>query len=113
MCARGVTIMGCSGGGYYGGGVSSPPPAVRDVPIMGWQGRAARVRARGRAAGGALPRRGVPGIMGCRSEGVRARGVLWDVSRGGGGSVWCILWDVPGGRGYYYGMPGRAVSGKF
>lgn len=67
---------------------------MRDVPIMGWQGRAARVRARGRAAGGALPRRGVPGIMGCRSEGVRARGVLWDVSRGGGG----------GACGVYYGM---------
>lgn len=84
MLARGVTIMGCSGG-YYSAPPFPPRPAARrgDVPVKGRRA-GGRVRS-GHAAGGALaPARGTgwgASIMGCRGEGVR---VLWDVSRGGG-----------------------------
>lgn len=59
----------------------------------------------GRAAGGA---RSGAGIMGCRSEGLEV-GSIMGCSRWGGeenrGEGW--------GGGEYYGMLGRAASGKF
>lgn len=110
----------------------SPPTALSpregDVPIMGWQPRKAR--------GGSLPGRAGSragqevGGGGCRCQyygmflgggqyygmperrGARVReyyGMFLGVKVRGG----TILWDVTGGRGGYYGMPGRAVSGKF